>query len=48
MRKTASLALLRAALGLPDAPPGAPELRLLHRWLDSWSGIGLIVVDMTH
>ena len=25
-----------------------PELRLLHRWLDSWSGIGLIVVGMRH
>jgi hypothetical protein len=26
----------------------APELALVHRWLDSWSGIGLIVVGMTH
>jgi hypothetical protein len=24
----------------------APELRLVHRWLDSWAGIGLIVVGM--
>ena len=24
----------------------APELALVHRWLDSWSGIGLIVVGM--
>jgi hypothetical protein len=27
---------------------GAPELRLVDRWLDSWSGIGLIVVAMAH
>jgi len=40
--------LLRAALGFLQLPPRAPELRLLHRWLDSWSGIGLIVVGMTH
>jgi hypothetical protein len=26
----------------------APELRLVHTWLDSWSGIGLVVVGMTH
>jgi hypothetical protein len=26
----------------------APELRLVHDWLDSWSGIGLIVVGMSH
>jgi len=26
----------------------APELRLVHRWLDSWSGVGLIVVGMAH
>jgi hypothetical protein len=26
----------------------APELTLVHRWLDSWAGIGLIVVGMTH
>jgi hypothetical protein len=42
------LALLRAALGFLQIPPRAPELRLLHRWLDSWSGIGLIVAGMTH
>jgi hypothetical protein len=24
------------------------ELRLVHDWLDSWSGIGLIVVGMTY
>jgi hypothetical protein len=25
----------------------APELRLVHEWLDSWSGLGLIVAGMT-
>jgi hypothetical protein len=39
---------LRAALGFLQIEPHAPELQLLHRWLDSWSGIGLIVAGMTH
>ena len=39
-------ALLTAALGFLQLPPRAPELRLLHRWLDSWSGIGHVVVGM--
>jgi hypothetical protein len=39
---------LTAALGFLQLEPRAPELRLLHRWLDSWSGIGLIVVGMSH
>jgi hypothetical protein len=29
-------------------PDNAPELRLMHDWLDSWSGIGLIIAGMTH
>jgi hypothetical protein len=33
---------LRAAL----VQDNAPELRLVHNWLDSWSGIGLIVIGM--
>ena len=37
---------LCAALGFLRIESGAPELRLLHRWLDSWAGIGLIVVGM--
>ena len=37
---------LRAALGFLQLPRRAPELRLLHRWLDTWSGIGLVVVGM--
>jgi hypothetical protein len=39
---------LRAALGFLQLAPRAPELRLVHAWLDSWSGIGLIVVGMAH
>ena len=39
---------LRAALGFLRIPLRAPELQLLHRWLDSWSGIGLVVVGMAH
>ena len=26
----------------------APELRLVRDWLDSWSGLGLIIAGMTH
>jgi hypothetical protein len=40
------LATLRAALGFLELPPRAPELRLLHRWLDSWVGVGLITVGV--
>jgi hypothetical protein len=29
-------------------PADAPELRLVHEWLDNWSGIGLIIAGMTH
>jgi hypothetical protein len=31
---------LRAALSFLQLPPRAPELRLLHRWLDTWTGVG--------
>ena len=40
------LATLRAALGFLQRPPRAPELQLLHRWLDSWTGLGLVVVGV--
>jgi hypothetical protein len=40
-------ALLRAAVGFALVPPSEPGLRLLHRWLDSWRGIGDVVVGMT-
>jgi hypothetical protein len=26
----------------------APELRLMHEWLDNWSGLGLVIAGMTH
>ena len=38
---------LRAALAAVLVRADAPELRLVHRWLDSWSGIGLIIAGMT-
>jgi hypothetical protein len=37
---------LRAALGFLQLPPRASELQLLHRWLDTWAGIGLIAVGL--
>jgi hypothetical protein len=37
---------LRTALGFLQLPPRAPELLLLHKWLDSWTGIGLIAVGL--
>jgi len=38
--------LLRAALSFASLAPSVPELRLLHRWLDSWPGVGHAVVGM--
>jgi hypothetical protein len=35
---------LSAALGLAQRPRRAPELQLLHRYLDTWTGVGDIVV----
>ena len=37
---------LRAALAAVLVKAQAPELRLVHRWLDSWSGIGLVAARM--
>ncbi len=39
---------LRAALIAVLVRDDAPELRLVREWLDSWSGIGLIIAGMTH
>ena len=39
---------LRTALAAVLVRAEAPELRLIHDWLDTWSGIGLIVVGMSH
>jgi hypothetical protein len=39
---------LRAALAALLVRAQAPELTLVHRWLDSWAGIGLMVVGMSH
>ena len=32
--------LLRAALGFTLVPADERELRMLHRWLDCWRGVG--------
>jgi hypothetical protein len=37
---------LRAALGFLRLPPAEPELQLLHRGLDTWTGVGLITVGV--
>jgi len=37
---------LYAALGFLQLPPRTPELRRLHRWLDTWTGVGLITVGV--
>ena len=37
---------LTAALGFLQLKPAEPELQLLHRWLDTWTGVGLITVGV--
>jgi hypothetical protein len=37
---------LRATLGFLRLPPTEPELQLLHGWLDTWTGVGLITVGV--
>jgi hypothetical protein len=39
---------LRAALAAVLVPDNAPELLLVRDWLDTWTGLGLVVADMTH
>ena len=41
-----SRSTLIAALAFAHLAPRTPELRLLHRWLDSWRGLGDIVGGM--
>ena len=43
---TTATARLTVALGCALLPPRTPELRLLHSWLDTWSGIGAIADGM--
>jgi len=38
--------LLRAAVGFALVPPTEPVLRVLHRWLDNWHGVGDVVTGM--
>ena len=38
--------LLRAALGFLQLTPTEPELQLLHRWLDTWEGLGLVTAGV--
>jgi hypothetical protein len=40
------LANLRAALAFLRLPATERELQLLHRWLDTWTGVGLITVGV--
>jgi hypothetical protein len=37
---------LKCALGFLHLPSSEPELNLLHRWLDNWTGLGLITVGV--
>jgi hypothetical protein len=37
---------LRAALAAVLVPAYAPELALVHRWLDTWSSVGLLGAGM--
>jgi hypothetical protein len=37
---------LRAAVGFLQVKSKAPELTILHRWLDTWTGLGLVVVGV--
>jgi hypothetical protein len=41
---TAAVRRLRAALAAVVVEGEAPELALVHRWLDNWHGVGLLAV----
>jgi hypothetical protein len=37
---------LRAALAAALVQAEAPELALVHQWLDNWRGVGLLAVGL--
>jgi hypothetical protein len=37
---------LHATLGFLQLPATEPELQLLHQWLDTWTGVGLMTVGV--
>jgi hypothetical protein len=39
---------LGAALAAVLVPDNAPVVQLVRRWLDSWSGVGLVLAGMAH
>ena len=39
---------LRAALAAVLVRDRARELEIVHRWLDTWAGLGLVIAGMTH
>jgi hypothetical protein len=39
---------LRAALAAALVPDSAPEVQLVRQWLDSWSGVGLVLAGMAY
>jgi hypothetical protein len=43
---TAATRRLRAALAAVLVQAEAPELVLVHRWLDNWRGVGLLAVGL--
>jgi hypothetical protein len=44
--RVASPPLLTAALAALRVKPSEPELAMVHRWLDNWTGLGHIVTGM--
>ena len=46
MELTPAARRLRAALAAVLVTSSAPELKLVHEWLDSWLGLGMIVNGM--
>jgi hypothetical protein len=43
---TPTVSRLRAALAAVLVQAEAPELALVHRWLDNWHGVGLLAVGL--